>query len=634
MNAGYFFENSERHKYPALFSRECVESASRLRERYCEQETHQFGYETVLTEPETMCDISFRVDTGKKPVSDYWLEFDYEAYASEDESALTPCMFMDASCLKPNGDPETVRQFLTQDFVSLVGPNKAALLATPLRDLVGKLDGRCKSLFQVGSMDSRMPTKSVRIYTQPMRVEDILALLLSLCWKGDPEPAQRVMGEMLPYAHGGRFTLSFDLYPDCISEKIGIEFHPRQNKPQSVKPLLDCLVEGWGCLPGKCDALMDWILARPIPETMLQNDICHIKFTLEGGEVRTVKAYLRLCDEARVPAPYHRAFRHPRMMNLELTTRCPLRCPQCYVHLNTGEDMQLDTALHWLREGKRAGVELVCLSGGETLCYPHLPELIRECKALGLTSAIALSGAYATRERLEGLIQDGVSEIYVSLNGSTEEINRKTRDGYQLAIDTLQILKGLSFKNTKINWVMTKENAHDLPGMIALCERYHVKGLVLLAFKPDSAYEWGSFPSAEQMEVAARQIKAYRGMIDVVVEPCFSQMRALIGRSALAGNLNVGMQRGCGAGRDGISVSVDGRLTPCRHLDVREEWDSIMEYWENSSFLAELRRVEDERQEPCSGCRYENYCLPCMAVGYKLYGEVTRGQRACELCLE
>jgi pyrroloquinoline quinone biosynthesis protein E len=480
-------------------------------------------------------------------------------------------------------------------------------------------------------MDSRAASESVRIYTQPMKRDDTLALLSSLSWTGDPEAACRAMEAMSPYAPTRGFTLSFDLFADRISEKVGIEFHPLQAKPQQVKPLLACLVDEWGCLPQKCDAIMDWFLAKPIPKTMLQNDICHIKFTIGGGAVRTVKAYLRQSDEARWTAPYHRAFRHPQLMNLELTTRCPLHCPQCYVHLNTGEDMPLEVALYWLREGKRAGVELVCLSGGETLCYPHLPELIRECKELGLTSAISLSGIYASKECLQGLIADGVNDIFISLNGSTEEINRKTRDGYQLAIDALQTLKDLEFESTCINWVMTKENAHDIPAMIDLCERYAVKELYVLAFKPDSAHEWERFPSAAQMDEEAGQIKAYRGSVEIMVEPCFSQMKALLGRSALAGNLNFGIGRGCRAGRGQISVSVDGRLTPCRHLDVREAYNSIGEYWEQSTFLEELRQVEDKRKEPCLGCRFEGNCLPCNAVGYKLHGELTYGLPLCNL---
>lgn len=127
-------------------------------------------------------------------------------------------------------------------------------------------------------------------------------------------------------------------------------------------------------------------------------------------------------------------------MNLELTTRYPLHCPQCYVSLNNGREMPLDTALYWIRDAADAVVKQVNLSGGETLCYPHLTELIRECHKCGLDSNIALSGAYVTEEKLREFIDAGVTRIFVSLNGSTKEVNEKTRDGYELAIRTLELV--------------------------------------------------------------------------------------------------------------------------------------------------------------------------------------------------
>ena len=72
----------------------------------------------------------------------------------------------------------------------------------------------------------------------------------------------------------------------------------------------------------------------------------------------------------------------PLQMNLELTTKCPLHCPQCYVSLNTGREMPLETALYWIRDAASCGVRSVNLSGGETLCYPYLTELIKECRKL------------------------------------------------------------------------------------------------------------------------------------------------------------------------------------------------------------------------------------------------------------
>ena len=99
-----------------------------------------------------------------------------------------------------------------------------------------------------------------------------------------------------------------------------------------------------------------------------------------------------------MPALHARSARYlkrPLQMNLELTGECPLHCPQCYVEADPSRRMPLETALHHIREAAAFGVRDVNLSGGETLCYPSLEELIRACTSYGLVSAVALSGALA-----------------------------------------------------------------------------------------------------------------------------------------------------------------------------------------------------------------------------------------------
>jgi SAM-dependent methyltransferase len=89
-------------------------------------------------------------------------------------------------------------------------------------------------------------------------------------------------------------------------------------------------------------------------------------------------------------------------------------------------------------------------------------------------------------ESLQELIDCGVNHIYVSLNGSIEAINRKSRDGYALAIRALELLQKKAFANTHINWVMHSFNTYDFPAMLKLAEEYGVSELVVLVFKPNA----------------------------------------------------------------------------------------------------------------------------------------------------
>ena len=322
----------------------------------------------------------------------------------------------------------------------------------------------------------------------------------------------------------------------------------------------------------------------------------------------------------------------PIAMNFELTKQCPLHCPQCYVaDLHDDRELPLGLTKFRLNDAARSGITHVNLSGGETLAYSHLEELIAECARLKLTSAIALSGAYVTRERLISIINAGVTMIFVSLNGSTEEINRRTRDGFSLAIRTLELLRELQFAETYINWVMHESNADDLPGMLELAREFHVKAIVIMAFKPDSAHELVDYPTRDQLLKTAQFVKAHGDSEPrLLVETCFSQLRAVIGHGFFI-NQNRGIDRGCGAGRNSINVDIAGRFTPCRHLDLPEDFQSVTEYRTHSKILSALRALEDRIDAPCSECKYLQGCLPCAAINVKLRQKIAFGMPDCPL---
>ena len=277
-------------------------------------------------------------------------------------------------------------------------------------------------------------------------------------------------------------------------------------------------------------------------------------------------------------------------MNLELTNACPLRCPQCYVALEGAlRELPLSEGLYWIEEGRRCGVRYVNLSGGETLCYPYLDELIRACADRGMEASVSLSGVLATRERLEELIRAGVASICVSLNGSTPQINAMTREGYEEAVQTLALLQEIDNKDVLriINFVLHGSNAGDLPDMIRLCETYNVDALVVLQTKPDSEGGLPDVPDQAQLEKAAALIAGYRGSLIIIPDHCYFELRELLPEAD--SHDAQGTDAGCGAGLTQISVSAEGRLTPCRHLNLQESFRSIDAYLEESETIRMIR---------------------------------------------
>lgn len=341
----------------------------------------------------------------------------------------------------------------------------------------------------------------------------------------------------------------------------------------------------------------------------------------EQGEVND------LTDYERAPL---RSMHAPEMINIELTTRCPLMCPQCYCDLHQGRDMDLELALKYIEQAADLKIPYISLSGGETLVYPHLTELLKSIRDKGLQSAIAISGWGFDVATLQELKNAGVDEIYVSLNGSDSEVNDRSRQGYELALNALRVLQADRQADYYINWVARNDNALDFPKLVQLAQNLGVKGIVVLESKPDADYALQATLSRENFIMLAEYIKKHdQQTISIEIEPCFSPLRAFIHKRFL-GNANTGFDKGCGAGRSNMAIDVDGNLLPCRHLLYPEAWKRIEDYWRNSEVLEKLRRFEDHKKEPCRNCYLGKYCIPCRAVADKMEKDLFGGNHYCQ----
>ncbi len=322
----------------------------------------------------------------------------------------------------------------------------------------------------------------------------------------------------------------------------------------------------------------------------------------------------------------------PDGMNIELTNSCPLRCPQCYCSLEGGKHIPPDTAIRVIEQAAAIGVRHVELSGGETLCYPYLFQVVAAARKFDVAPSISISGWHFDDSVLQKLIEAGIENIYVSLNGPTRETNALTRDGFELAVSALETLSRNQFQNTIINWVMHRQTADLLPDMIALAEHYHASGILIINPKPTSAGEMNTLPTSEQIFRTAELVKKQRGAsVELIVQHCFSPLLALSMENKLWGNLNRGPYRGCTAGVISFCVNLDGLFSPCRHLDLFEKWDSVEEYWNNSEILREIRELDSKKEEPCLTCRLGDYCRPCIAVNAKCQGRLFIGDSLCEI---
>ena len=108
---------------------------------------------------------------------------------------------------------------------------------------------------------------------------------------------------------------------------------------------------------------------------------------------------------------------------LILTDRCNFRCPYCRgLRSDCRGDMPIETAKlvlsYWIQEG----LQNVRFTGGEPTLYRGLPDLIKQCEN-GNVNRIAIStNGSASRSKYVELLECGVNDFSISLDGCCSAI--------------------------------------------------------------------------------------------------------------------------------------------------------------------------------------------------------------------
>lgn len=148
-----------------------------------------------------------------------------------------------------------------------------------------------------------------------------------------------------------------------------------------------------------------FIVGFPDGEIVLTNPLA---MTVLRADVTREEVEPFLLEELRVQEPFHLST--PPLMWLELTRKCDLACPHCYIHGGPAREAEMPTSrwLQLLAEMAEMGVWAVAFTGGEPTLHPDFALLVRRARELGLLVGVATHGLLLTDELLASLPTDGV----------------------------------------------------------------------------------------------------------------------------------------------------------------------------------------------------------------------------------
>jgi radical SAM protein with 4Fe4S-binding SPASM domain len=160
----------------------------------------------------------------------------------------------------------------------------------------------------------------------------------------------------------------------------------------------------------------------------------------------------------------------PPLIWLELTRRCNLSCPHCYIEGGAARENEMPASEFYrlLDEFAEMGVWAVAFTGGEPTLHPEFAGLVRHARKRRLLVGIATNGMFLTGELLDSLPRDGVI-ISVSLD------NLHVSQERDFTVATKAILR--SQESGFLTNIMTntnRESIHHLDKLMSWAESHGV----------------------------------------------------------------------------------------------------------------------------------------------------------------
>ncbi len=324
----------------------------------------------------------------------------------------------------------------------------------------------------------------------------------------------------------------------------------------------------------------------------------------------------------------------PLWLVLELTYRCPLKCPWCNNPLDFSDLSDELTTEEWkevLHQARKLGSIQLGFSGGEPMLRKDLEELVAEADGIGFYTNLITSGMGLTKERLAGLKRAGLKQIQLSLQHNDPETNDAMvgAAAFDKKIAAAEEIKAQGFP-VVMNVPVSRYNIEAVDELIDLAERL---GFEYLEFANLQYYNWALLnrsellPTKEQLEYAEARVDEARERLGNKMTIYFVIADYFDGRPKACMN---------GWGAIHLTIAPDGAVLPCQEARVIEglEFPNVRDHsldwiWGESPTFMKFRG-DSWMKEPCRSCEEKGKDFGgCRCQAYLLTGDAANTDPAC-----
>lgn len=325
----------------------------------------------------------------------------------------------------------------------------------------------------------------------------------------------------------------------------------------------------------------------------------------------------------------------PLWLVLELTYRCPLKCPWCSnpVDFHRDADRELDTN-EWkrvLREGRALGALQLGFTGGEPLLRDDLEELVAEATSLGYYTNLITSGVGLDDARLLALKRAGLKQIQLSMQSSDRELTNALVGArvFDLKVDVARKIKAQGFPMV-LNVPVFRQNIDQTEDILRLAEDI---GVDYLEFANIQYYNWALLNRDELMPTRA-QIERAEAAVVRARERLGDRMTLYFVIPDYYEERPKACMNGWGAIH--LTIAPDGAALPCqearlmKHLKFPTVREHALDWLWNESPTFRKYRGLDWLPDPCRSCDEREIDFGgCRCQAFLLTGDAGNTDPAC-----
>ena len=312
----------------------------------------------------------------------------------------------------------------------------------------------------------------------------------------------------------------------------------------------------------------------------------------------------------------------------EITNRCNLNCVTCYNRSGLNKEPmeispeQLKTGIEILLQ---YGLDRVLISGGEPVLHSKFDKILELLKEYPQYSfGFVTNGTVYSRKFIDELNKNENFDLQISLDGSAEKLNTKTR-GTGNFDKTMEFIRKIHKKQTpRLKMVVSQNNINDIEDFYRLA--------VSVGFIPEITFITRRGNAEEGWDMLSLTAKQKFDILKRI-----DNLNHMYNKEAFLPLCTSGCPYSADEMNLSICVKPNGEIQPCSLLyEPEHSLGNIFNFKENYFFdrIAYISKLAISRKSVdynCGKCILGNNCQKgCIAAAYLFSGDVFANDGECD----